>query len=96
MRRKSRTVRSKGRVTGRSERSRDLVATVRKNVTDDWALRENVRARLRVLVTRILRKYGDPPDRQERAPQTASEQAALAARCRNPTITIPSGPDGGH
>jgi type I restriction enzyme R subunit len=39
-----------------------------------WALRENVRAQLRVLVKRILRKYGYPP---ERATQTVLEQAAL-------------------
>jgi hypothetical protein len=40
--------------------ARELVATVRKNVTNDWTLRENVRAQLRVLVKRILRKYGYP------------------------------------
>jgi type I restriction enzyme R subunit len=38
--------------------ARELVETVRKNVTIDWTLRENVRAQLRVLVKRILRKYG--------------------------------------
>lgn len=40
-------------------------------------LRENVRARLRVLVKRILRKHGYPPDKQENATQTVLEQAAL-------------------
>ena len=49
----------------------------RKNVTIDWTLRENVRAQLRVLVKRILRKYGYPPDKQEKATQTVLEQAAL-------------------
>ena len=57
--------------------ARELVATVRKNVTIDWTLRENVRAQLRVLVKRILRKYGYPPDMQEKATQTVLEQAAL-------------------
>lgn len=57
--------------------ARDLVATVRKNVTIDWTMRENVRAQLRVLVKRILRKYGYPPDKQEKATQTVLEQAAL-------------------
>jgi type I restriction enzyme R subunit len=57
--------------------ARELVATVRTNVTIDWALRENVRAQLRVLVRRTLRKYGYPPDKQERATQTVLEQAAL-------------------
>ena len=43
----------------------------------DWTLRENVRAHLRVVVKRILRKYGYPPDKQEQATQTVLEQAAL-------------------
>jgi Domain of unknown function (DUF3387) len=52
---------------------RELVATVRRNVTI-------VRAQLRVLVKRILRKYGYPPDKQEKATQTVLEQAeALSA-----------------
>src|SRR6202022_1454195 len=55
--------------------ARELVATVRKNVTIDWTLRQNVRAQLRVLVKRILRKYGYPPDKQEKATQTVLEQA---------------------
>jgi len=57
--------------------ARELVATVRNNVTIDWTLRENVRAQLRVLVKRILRKYSYPPDKQEKATQTVLEQAAL-------------------
>jgi len=57
--------------------ARELVATVRKNVTIDRTLRENVRAQMRVLVRRILRKYGYPPDKQEKATQTVLEQAAL-------------------
>jgi type I restriction enzyme R subunit len=57
--------------------ARELVETVRKNVTIDWTLRENVRAQLRVLVKRTLRKYGYPPDKQEKATQTVLEQAAL-------------------
>jgi type I restriction enzyme R subunit len=57
--------------------TRELVNTVRNNVTIDWTLRENVRAQLRVLIKRILRKYGYPPDKQEKATQTVLEQAAL-------------------
>ena len=53
----------------------ELVKTVRGNVTIDWTLRENIRAHLRVLVKRILRKYGYPPDKQEKATQTVLEQA---------------------
>jgi type I restriction enzyme R subunit len=57
--------------------ARELVATVRKNVTIDWTIRDNVRAQLRVLVKRILRKYGYPPDKQEKATQTVLEQAEV-------------------
>ena len=57
--------------------ARELVATVKKNVTIDWTVRENVRANLRVIVKRILRKYGYPPDKQERATQTVLQQAEL-------------------
>lgn len=58
--------------------TRELVQTVRKNVTIDWAVRENVRADLRVLVKRILRKYGYPPDKQEAATRTLLEQGGGA------------------
>jgi type I restriction enzyme R subunit len=57
--------------------ARELVETVRNNVAIDWTLRENVRAQLRVLVKRILRNHGYPPDKQEKATQTVLEQAAL-------------------
>jgi len=57
--------------------ARELVASVRANVTIDWTVRENVRAQLRVLVKRILRKHGYPPDKQEKATQTVLEQAAV-------------------
>lgn len=60
--------------------ARELVETVRKNTSIDWTMREAARARLRLMVKRILRKYGYPPDKQEKATQTALEQAeALAA-----------------
>ncbi len=57
--------------------ARELVQTMRSNVTIDWTLRENVRAQLRVLVKRILRKYGYPPDKQEKATRTVLEQAEV-------------------
>ncbi len=60
--------------------ARELVETVRGNVTIDWTLRENVRAHLRRLVRRVLRRHGYPPDRQEKATRTVLEQAeALSA-----------------
>ena len=60
--------------------ARELVKTVRANVTIDWTVRENVRAQLRVLVKRILRKYGYPPDKQEKATQTVLEQAEVLSQ----------------
>ena len=57
--------------------ARELIAAVRANVTIDWTVRENVRAHLRVLVKRILRKHGYPPDKQEKATQTVLEQAEV-------------------
>ncbi len=60
--------------------ARELVETVRKNTTIDWTVRETVRAKLRVMVKRILRKYGYPPDKQEKATQTVLEQAEVIAK----------------
>ena len=57
--------------------AQELVRLVRENVTVDWAQRENVRAYLRVLVKRTLRKYGYPPDKQEEATQTVLKQAEV-------------------
>ena len=57
--------------------ARELVEAVRNSVTIDWTMRENVRAKIRVMVKRILRKYGYPPDKQERATQTVLEQAEV-------------------
>jgi type I restriction enzyme R subunit len=58
----------------------ELLMSLRDNVTVDWAHRQAARARLRVLVKRILRKYGYPPDLQDAAVQTVLAQAeALSA-----------------
>ncbi len=58
----------------------ELVDSVRKNATIDWTVKESVRARMRTMVKRILRKYGYPPDKQEKATFTVLEQAELIAR----------------
>jgi type I restriction enzyme R subunit len=60
--------------------AQELVRTVRNNVTIDWTVRENVRAHLRILIKRILRRYGYPPDKQEKATQTVLEQAEVLCR----------------
>ena len=58
----------------------ELLDTVRKNSTIDWTVKESVRAKMRAMVKRILRKYGYPPDKQEKATQTVLEQAELLSR----------------
>jgi len=60
--------------------AQELVVAVRDNVTIDWTLRENVQAKLRVIVKRILRKYGYPPDKQKKATETVLEQAEVLSQ----------------
>ena len=60
--------------------ARELVQTVRSNIAIDWTLRENVRANLRRLVKRILRKHGYPPDKQEKATRIVLEQAEVLSK----------------
>ena len=60
--------------------ARELADTIRSNVTIDWTLRESVQARLRVMVKRVLKKYGYPPDKQKKATETVLEQASLIAK----------------
>jgi type I restriction enzyme R subunit len=55
----------------------ELVTQVRKSVTIDWTVRESARAKIRVMVRRILRTHGYPPDLQEEATRTVLEQAEL-------------------
>jgi type I restriction enzyme R subunit len=55
----------------------ELITQVRKSVSIDWTLREGARAKIRVMVKRILNKYGYPPDLQEDAVKTVLRQAEL-------------------
>ena len=55
----------------------ELITKVRTSVTVDWTLRESARAKIRVMVKRILNKYGYPPDLQEEAVKTVLKQAEL-------------------
>ena len=55
--------------------ARELVESVRRNVSIDWAVKESARAKLRTIVKRLLRKHGYPPDKQEKATQIVLEQA---------------------
>ena len=60
--------------------AKELLTTVRQNATIDWHVRESVRANLRRLVKRILRKYGYPPDLEEAAVRFVIEQAEVICR----------------
>jgi type I restriction enzyme R subunit len=55
----------------------ELVTRVRKSVTIDWTLRESARAKIKVMVKRILRKHGYPPDLQDEATKLVLQQAEL-------------------
>jgi type I restriction enzyme R subunit len=59
--------------------ARDVAQTVRNNASIDWRQREQVRAKLRVTVRRVLRKHGYPPDQAEAASHLILEQAELLA-----------------
>jgi type I restriction enzyme R subunit len=56
-----------------------LYDSVRKNTSIDWTIKENVRAKLKVVVKRLLRKYGYPPDMRKLATDTVLEQAEKIA-----------------
>jgi type I restriction enzyme, R subunit len=60
--------------------ARELVEAVRRNARIDWTIKESIRAQIRVLVKRILKKYGYPPDKQEKATATVLEQAEVLCR----------------
>ena len=55
----------------------ELITQVKNSVTIDWNLRESARAKIKVMVKRILNKYGYPPDLQEEAVKTVLAQAEL-------------------
>jgi len=60
--------------------AQELLKAVRSNIKIDWTVRENVRAQMRVIIKRILRRHGYPPDKQARATQLVLEQAEVLCR----------------
>jgi len=71
--------------------AQELLSGLKGNASVDWQHRESARARMRVLVKRILRKHGYPPDLQDEAVQTVLQQAeALSARWATEPQTTPS------
>jgi type I restriction enzyme R subunit len=73
--------------------ARELVAKVKASVTIDWAVRENVRAQIRVYVKHILRKHGYPPDKQEKATDLVLEQAEVLSEewAASGSTSLPTG-----
>lgn len=59
--------------------ARELVESVKNSVTIDWDKKESVQAKMRVMIKRILKKYGYPPEKQDYAVKTILEQAKLIA-----------------
>ena len=59
--------------------ARVLVQRVRDNTSIDWTIKESVRAKLKVIVKRLLRQYGYPPDKQKIATENVLKQAELLA-----------------
>ncbi len=60
--------------------AKELVAMLRKNTAIDWTLKEQVRAKLRVYVKKLLNKYKYPPDKQESATKTVIDQAEVLCK----------------
>jgi type I restriction enzyme, R subunit len=60
--------------------ARELVDTAHGNVSIDWTAKKSVRAKLCTIVKRVLRKYGYPPDKQDKAAQTVLAQAGLPCK----------------
>ena len=59
--------------------ARELVEIVRRDATTDWAVKEQVRAKLRTNIKRLLRKYGYPPDQRASATELVLKQAEVLA-----------------
>jgi type I restriction enzyme R subunit len=57
----------------------ELTNTIQQNASIDWNIKESVRAKLKVAVKRLLRKYGYPPDMQLLATETVLKQAEMLA-----------------
>ena len=55
--------------------AQELTQSLRENLTVDWSERESVRAKLRLMVKRVLKKYKYPPDQQDASVQLILEQA---------------------
>ncbi|MFA5634207.1 MAG: type I restriction enzyme endonuclease domain-containing protein, partial [Candidatus Dojkabacteria bacterium] len=59
------------------EIAQDLLKQIKANASVDWTIRESVKARMRILVKRTLKKYNYPPDKQKQATEMVLKQAEL-------------------
>lgn len=60
--------------------ARDLVKEIKSSIKIDWTVKDSVRAEMHVRIKKLLRKYGYPPDKQEKAIQTVLQQAELLCK----------------
>ena len=65
--------------------AQEIAKSIRNNIKIDWVIRENVKVEMRVIVKRILRKYGYPPAKQAQATELVLEQAELICRAEDET-----------
>ena len=61
--------------------ARDLTQSIKSNISVDWAIRESVQAKMKMTIKRLLKKYGYPPDKTEKAVDIVMEQTKLM--CQN-------------
>ena len=66
--------------------AKDLTASIKNNISVDWAIRESVQARMKMTVKRLLKKYGYPPDKTAKAVDIVMEQTKLM--CENESAGI--------
>ncbi|SCM82365.1 putative type I restriction enzyme HindVIIP R protein [uncultured Sporomusa sp.] len=65
--------------------ARDLTAAIKGNISVDWAIRESVQAKMKMIIKRLLKKYGYPPDKAAKAVDIVMEQTKLM--CKNESVT---------
>jgi type I restriction enzyme R subunit len=61
--------------------ARDLTVSIKGNLSIDWSIRDSVQAKMKMIVKRLLKKYGYPPDKTEKAVEIVMEQTKLM--CKN-------------
>ncbi|SDH42616.1 type I restriction endonuclease subunit R [Desulfosporosinus hippei] len=64
--------------------ARDLTQAIKKNISVDWSIRESVQAKMKMIIKRLLKKYGYPPDKTPRAVEIIMEQTKLM--CQNESV----------